>query len=93
MAGGQPGEITAWEVVGVLGGSFFPENFCEDHPGVRRDCVHTPNCSVRALWRSVESAVRDVLVRITLADLGRQEQDFAVWIDDSMAAPAPETQS
>lgn len=87
-----PEEITAWEVVGVLGGSFFPQNFCEDHPGALRDCVHTTNCSVRALWRSVEGAVRDVLSRITLADLARGEHDFAVWVDEPSASgtDAPE---
>ncbi len=87
-----PEKITAWEVVSVLGGSFFPQNFCEDHPGVLRDCIHTTNCSVRALWRSVEGAVRDVLARITLADLGRGEHDFAVWVNE-VSAPgtdAPE---
>jgi Rrf2 family protein len=87
----SPEDLTAWEVVGVLGGSFFPQNFCEEHPGVRRDCVHTPDCSVRALWRSVESAVQEVLVRITLADLGRDENDFAIWVDEpTTLTPAPE---
>jgi Rrf2 family protein len=76
-----PDEVTAWEVIAVLGGSFFPDGFCDSHPGVLRDCIHTPDCSIRSLWRTLEGALRDVLERITLADLQRGEHDFAVWVD------------
>ena len=50
---GDPHTITVWEVVAALGGLFFPESFCESHPGRQGDCVHTRNCSLRALWRAV----------------------------------------
>jgi Rrf2 family protein len=66
-------EITAWDVIEVLGGSFFPESFCEAHPGQLRDCVRSSNCSVRALWHKVEGAVRGILVRVTLADMQHNE--------------------
>ncbi|MCE2391155.1 MAG: Rrf2 family transcriptional regulator [Proteobacteria bacterium] len=73
----QPADrITAWDVIEALGGSFFSEEFCDAHPGQLRDCVHTTNCSIRGLWRSVEAAVRGVLERVTLADLVRPEQDL-----------------
>lgn len=85
----QPQDVTAWQVIEVLGGSFFPDGFCDSHPGVLRDCVHTPNCSIRSLWRTLESTLRDVLERITLADLQRGEQEFAMWVD---APPAAEAQ-
>jgi Rrf2 family protein len=83
-----PSEITAWDVIRTLGGSFFPDGFCESYPGQRRDCVHTPRCSIRSLWRAVESAVRDVMEGITLADLSRDE-DQLLWID-SPAEPRKE---
>jgi Rrf2 family protein len=83
-----PSEITAWDVIRALGGSFFPDGFCESYPGQRRDCVHTPNCSIRSLWRAVESAVRDVMEGITLADLSRDERQL-LWID-SPAEPLKE---
>jgi len=66
-------EITAWEVVQVLGGSLFPREFCDSHPGQRHDCVHTTGCSIRGLWSAVEGAVRGVLERVTIADLARVE--------------------
>lgn len=66
-------EITAWQVVQVLGGSLFPREFCDSHPGQRHDCVHTTGCSIRGLWSAVEGAVRGVLERVTLAELARVE--------------------
>ncbi len=62
-------EITPWQVLEVLGGSFFPADFCDSHPGLLEDCVHTPDCAVRALWRRAEAAARTVLEQVTLADL------------------------
>jgi Rrf2 family protein len=67
-------EITVWEVVQALGGSIFPAEFCESHPGQRHDCVHTTACSLRPVWSAVESAIRGVLQGVTLADLARAER-------------------
>ncbi len=69
-------EITAWHVIQVLGGSFFPEGFCESHPGQRRDCVRSTDCSVRALWQKLEAVVREVLESVSLADMQRREPDL-----------------
>ncbi len=80
-------EITAWQVLEVLGGSFFPESFCDTHPGQQRDCVHTIDCSIRALWRRVETSVRDVLGGTTIADLLRHEQSMVVWLDPPASNP------
>jgi Rrf2 family protein len=71
-------EITAWQVVQALGGSLFPREFCESHPGQRHDCVHSLGCSIRGLWTAVEGAVRGVLERVTVADLARSEPAAAL---------------
>ena len=68
------GEITAWQVIQALGGSLFPAEFCDTHPGQLRDCVHSTGCLLRGLWSSVESAIRSVLEGVTLADLAREER-------------------
>lgn len=81
-------EITAWDVMQVLGGSFFPEGFCDSHPGQLRDCVRTPDCSVRALWQRVEIAVRSILGSVTLADLQRREPDLLVLLEARQDTPA-----
>lgn len=78
--------ITAWEAIQVLGGSFFPEDFCDSHPGVQRDCVHTPDCSIRALWRVVDDAVGRILKGITLAELAGGENATVVRFDALDAA-------
>lgn len=66
-------EITIWEAIEVLGGSLLPERFCECHTGQQAECVRAADCSLRALWRTVDEAVRGVLAGVTLHDLGAGE--------------------
>ena len=82
-------EITPWDVIQSLGGAFFSEGFCEEHPGQLRDCVHSVDCSIRALWLRVQGAVREVLEAVTLADLQRDERVMAVWLDEAPAESGP----
>ncbi len=84
-------EVTPWDVIQGLGGSLFPKGFCDAHPGQLRDCIHTPDCSIRALWQRVEGAVRGVLNSVTLADLRRDEGVMAVWLETPDAEPADST--
>ena len=83
----RPNEITAWEVIQSLGGGFYDDTFCETHPGQLRDCIHSNDCSIRALWQRVEGAVRSVLEGITLADLRSDEGVMAVWLDNPESRP------
>ncbi len=74
-------EIGVWEALEVLGGEFFPEGFCDCHPGRRRECVHLTDCSVRALWRKVENTLKGALNAISLEDLRRDETSMVTWLD------------
>ena len=74
-------EIGVWEAIEVLGGEFFPEGFCDCHPGRRLECVHTMDCSVRALWRKVEGTLKAALNAISLDDLRRDETSMVRWLD------------
>jgi len=74
-------EITVWGALQVLGGEFFPEEFCECHPGQRRRCVRSGDCSIRALWRTVKATLRQTLEGITLEDLRRDERAMVTWLD------------
>ncbi len=74
-------EITVWNTLQVLGGEFFPESFCACHPGQRRNCVRTGNCSIRALWNTLQTALRKTLEQITLEDLRRDESAMGTWLD------------
>jgi Rrf2 family transcriptional regulator, iron-sulfur cluster assembly transcription factor len=69
----EPGAITAWDAIAVLGGALFPEGFCECHPGRADRCVRSRDCALRAIWRAADDAVRAVLSRVTLADLVASE--------------------
>lgn len=74
-------EITPWQVLRLLGGSFFDDSFCEGHPGLLKDCVHTPDCAVRSLWRKLEGTVRTLLESITLEDLQQPEQPMLLRLE------------
>jgi len=69
----EPGAITAWDAISVLGGALFPEDFCACHPGRAERCVRSKDCALRAIWRAADQAVRTVLSRVTLADLVSSE--------------------
>ena len=73
--------ITVWDVIQVLGSSFFPNTFCDSHPGQRTDCVHTRDCAVRSLWSRVETVVHELLESITLADLNQRERPMLLWLE------------
>lgn len=66
------------EVLSCLGGRIYDSGFCGRHSNVSRGCGHTSDCSVRSVWRLVQSAVDSVLSRLTLADLLVEEAGVSV---------------
>jgi Rrf2 family protein len=62
-------ELRIGEVLGTLGGRLYEPDFCERHAGVERVCCHDTDCSIRSVWQTVQSAVDQVLARLTLKDL------------------------
>ncbi|MFT4569975.1 MAG: Rrf2 family protein [Hyphomicrobiaceae bacterium] len=88
--GREPETISVWNVLEVLGGGFFQDAFCEEHSGALRDCAHSTNCSLRAVWRGLDSLVRTALSAITLEDLRHGERPTE-WITQArFAAQAPD---
>jgi Rrf2 family protein len=82
-------QIGVWEAIEALGGEFFPEGFCDCHPGRRRECVHATDCSIRAVWRRVEGTLKATLNAISLEDLRRDETSMVTWLDTQIAPLAP----
>jgi len=82
-------QIGVWEAIEALGGEFFPEGFCDCHPGRRRECVHASDCSIRAMWRRVEGTLKAALNAITLKDLQRDETSMVQWLDTQIVPLAP----
>jgi DNA-binding IscR family transcriptional regulator len=92
-----PGDVTVWDALQVLGGEFYSDGFCDSHPGQLRDCVHATDCSIRALWRGINSMLRVALSGVTLADLMRGSENLFAWLaranlEDSAAGTALEYQ-
>ncbi|MBM4072770.1 MAG: Rrf2 family transcriptional regulator [Planctomycetes bacterium] len=71
-----PEEIGLGSLLLVLGEPLFDEpTYCQKHAGNAEDgnCVRHGDCSLRALWQTLEQWVRGSLDQITLADLLRKE--------------------
>jgi Rrf2 family protein len=71
-------EINVGDALACLGGRIFDAGFCGRHSSATRGCGHNSDCSVRSVWRLVQSAVDDVLSRLTLADLLVEESGVAL---------------
>jgi Rrf2 family protein len=72
----RPGTIPVAEVLAFLGGRLFEPGFCDQFSGLKRTCTHSIDCSIRSMWRAVQTAVDDILAQITLDDLLQKESDF-----------------
>jgi len=93
-----PEEISAAQALAVLGGRFYEGEFCEKFTGQEDECAHTLNCSIRSLWRAVQTVIDQVLKNTSLKDLIRTEEQMDRFVDDlvvisSAAAPRANTQA
>ncbi len=72
-----PIEIRLGAVMAALGEPLFNEpSFCSKHPGTESSdgrCVHIGDCTLRALWHTLEDWMHKALDGITLADLLESE--------------------
>ncbi len=71
----SPDEIIIGKVLAVLGGRLFEAGFCSDHAGNEAICTHSIDCSIRSLWRTVQSLLDSVLDKLTLKDLIGSEKN------------------
>jgi Rrf2 family protein len=67
-----PEKILVSEVLGLLGGRFFHDRFCERHSGNEEACVHQTDCILRPIWTNVQAAIDRILSQVTLADIIEQ---------------------
>lgn len=72
--------IRVGEVLDALGGRLYEEDFCDRHSGQQTSCTHTTDCSLRILWHAVQVAVDQVLVKTTLQDLLRSQDEMTRWV-------------
>ena len=73
-------QIAIGEVLAVLGGRIYNQTFCDSHTGMNSVCNHIIDCSMRSLWRSIQSAVDAVLGKITLKDMIGSEKGVTSFV-------------
>lgn len=72
---GRPAsEILVGDVLNALGGRLYDAEFCTRHSGHHSICTHDIDCSVRSLWQVVQTAVDEVVYKLSIADLMRQSE-------------------
>lgn len=64
-----PENIIIGEVLAELGGRLFDSGFCERHSGTVGTCVHEGECAIQFLWTGIQSAIDEVVRKITLRDI------------------------
>jgi Rrf2 family protein len=72
-------ETVVGDVLAALGGRVFDARFCERHSGVANSCLHLRDCSIRPVLRHVQEAIDEVLGRLTLSSLLKNEREVADW--------------
>src|SRR5262249_59553920 len=92
----SPADITLGAVMLVLGERLFDEpGFCQKRPGSESDghCVHLGDCTLRALWHTLEHWMRRALDRISLADLLQSEGRITELLRSRLAEACTEPAS
>lgn len=74
-----PDEVVVSDVIARLGGPMYDASFCQRHSGVEDSCAHLGDCSIRPVLRHVQQAIDEVLGRLTLDSLLRDEREVAAW--------------
>lgn len=77
----QPHEIVVGEALAFLGSRLYEPGFCEEHSGIEQVCIHSVDCSIRSLWRTVQLVLDQVLSQTTLKDLLHNEQQMTTWVN------------
>lgn len=67
-------QILVGEVLTALGGKLYESSFCDLHTGVENICTNSIDCSIRSLWKTIQTMLDGLLGKITLQDLLGSEQ-------------------
>jgi Rrf2 family iron-sulfur cluster assembly transcriptional regulator len=67
--------ITVNDILKAFSGRLFDQEFCVNHAGTMKVCSNSVDCSIRSLWTIVQSAIDNLLDKITLSDLSNGEKE------------------
>ena len=73
-------EILVGDVLTSLGGKLYESSFCDLHAGVENICTNSIDCSIRSLWKTVQTMLDGLLSKITLQDLLGSEQQVELFV-------------
>jgi len=77
-----PENIIVADVLNSLGGKLFEASFCSDYSGVDIVCTHSIDCSIRSLWRAVQTAIDGVVTKTSLRDLMAKESSVGDFVNN-----------
>jgi Rrf2 family protein len=75
-------QMIVGEALAALGGRLYDPAFCDEHSGRESICANSVDCSVRSLWRAVQTVVDRLLSKTTLQDLLSGEEQMSSWAND-----------
>ncbi len=79
-------EITILQVLNTLGGPVFGPRFCERHTGTAGVCRNHKECTIRCLWKTIQSYLDELLGQTTLRDLLDNEAQLLAKLDERTLA-------
>ena len=79
-------QIVMGDLLAALGGRLYEPEFCRHHSGTMKNCLNTADCAIRPVWQTVQSAVDQVLNKLTLQDLRQNEQAMTSWTSNMVKA-------
>ena len=65
----KPEEIKISDVLNILGGRLYDDDFCSTYTGEMKICTNSVDCSIRSLWQLIQYSVDNAISKITLMDL------------------------
>lgn len=75
-------EIIVNDVMTELGGKLYESGFCDLHAGIENICTNSIDCSIRSLWKTIQTLLDNVLSKITLQDLLGKEEDVDLLVSN-----------
>jgi Rrf2 family iron-sulfur cluster assembly transcriptional regulator len=69
--------ITVNDTLKALSGKLFDKNFCDSHSGIMTLCTNSVDCSVRSLWTMMQTTLDNLLDKVTMADMIKNEKDVS----------------
>jgi len=75
-------QIIVSDVMTELGGKLYESDFCDLHAGIENICTNSIDCSIRSLWKTVQTLLDDVLSKISLQDLLGKEEDVDLLVNN-----------